>query len=246
MKNSAAIHIGTSGWNYAHWQGPFYPEEGVPADSLLEFYATRFHTVELNNSFYHLPKSETVRKWRETVPSDFIFSVKASQYITHRKKLKDPQDTVPIFFERIEGFAEKLGPILFQLPPRWHVNIERLTAFIHTLPTDFRYTFEFRDPTWFADDVYHLLHDHGIALCLYDLQGQLTPKEVTADFIYLRLHGPAEHAYTGKYSTQTLAGWAGAFSTWVDQGKEIFCYFDNDAQGFAPQNALELQEMIES
>ncbi|MBD3305037.1 DUF72 domain-containing protein [candidate division KSB3 bacterium] len=245
MKQAQAIHIGTSGWTYDHWQGPFYPpEQGKSGRNLLTYYAPHFSTVEVNNSFYQLPAEQTVRHWCKSVPADFLFAVKASRYITHQKKLNDPEESVSRFLQRVRSFGDRLGPILFQLPPRWHVNTDRLHAFLKVLPSDVRYTVEFRDPTWFHDEVYALLREHGVAFCIYDLQGRLSPKEVTTDFVYLRLHGPHEEAYTGSYPPQTLAGWAGAFTTWTQQGKEVFCYFDNDAHGFAPQNAKALQEMI--
>ncbi len=244
MPTSSQIHIGTSGWNYDHWQGTFYPEDRDSRQSLLQFYAEHFRTVEVNNSFYQLPTVATFHTWYDSTPDDFLFAVKASRYITHMKKLKDPEEHVQKFLQRVETLDDKLGPVLFQLPPRWHLNLDRLTAFLDVLPQNFRYTFEFRDHTWFDSNVYDLLQERGAAWCIYDLKGELSPKEVTSDFVYVRLHGPQEQAYTGKYSKESLSGWAGAFSSWKTQGKKIFCYFDNDEQGFAPHNALELQDML--
>jgi uncharacterized protein YecE (DUF72 family) len=242
MTGKPSIHIGTSGWHYEHWRGPFYPR-GLSPKAYLQYYMERFHTVEINNSFYQLPKEETFASWRDTVPEHFIFAVKGSRYITHMKKLKDPQEAVSTFLERVEVLGDKTGPILFQLPPRWRANPERLASFLEALPTQFRYAFEFRDPSWFIPQVYDALATHGAAFCIYELGGQVSPKEVTADFVYVRLHGP-KGAYQGQYSKEVLAGWAGAFATWVGQGKETYCYFDNDEAGYAAQDAMNIQEMI--
>lgn len=182
------IHIGTSGWHYEHWVGPFYPE-AVPAEDYLSFYAERFAAVEVNNTFYQLPARETLVSWRDGTPGDFLFACKASRYITHMKKLKDPRDSLRRFFEVVEALDPKLGPILFQLPPRWHVDVERLEGFLEALPAGRRYAFEFRDESWFAAEVYDALARHNAAFCIYDLAGRRSPVEVTADFAYVRLHG---------------------------------------------------------
>ncbi len=210
MKNSKTIHIGTSGWNYQHWSGPFYPKD-LSQKEWLKFYADRFHTVEINNSFYQLPEKSTFENWRDTVPKNFIFSVKASRYITHMKKLKEPKDALKKFMNNVEALGDKLGPILFQLPPRWKFNYERLESFLNMLPEGFQYTFEFRDSSWWNENVYAALEEHKASFCIFQLAGDLTPKKVTADFVYIRLHGPGE-AYQGNYDAQTLSGWAGAFS----------------------------------
>jgi len=243
MEGRTFIHIGTSGWHYDHWRGPFYPQD-LSAKAYLEYYMERFHTVEINNSFYQLPKEETLAVWRDTVPSGFIFTVKGSRYITHMKKLKDPEGAVALFLERVEVLGDKAGPILFQLPPRWRANPERLVSFLEALPGQFRYAFEFRDPSWFNSEVYDILAGHGAAFCIYELGGQVSPKEITADFVYVRLHGPGG-PYQGQYTTEVLAGWAGAFATWASQGKKVYCYFDNDEAGYAAQDAMNIQEMIQ-
>jgi uncharacterized protein YecE (DUF72 family) len=242
MEGQEKIHIGTSGWHYEHWRGPFYPEH-LDKSGFLKYYADRFHTVEINNSFYQLPRGETIRQWKETVPSDFMFSLKASRYITHMKKLKDPGDTLPALLRVADALGGQGGPILFQLPPRWRLNGKRFEQFLEALPSGRRYAFEFRDATWFDPGVYDALTKGGAAFCIYELAGQRSPKEVTADFVYIRLHGPAG-AYQGQYDGNALAGWAGALSAWTRQGKEVFCYFDNDQAGYAAHDALRLQEMI--
>lgn len=242
MSRKSKIHIGTSGWHYDHWKGPFYPED-LSAQEMLPYYIGHFHTVEINNSFYQLPKKATLEMWKNTVPHEFVFAMKGSRYITHMKKLKDPSRTVPPLLEVAGVLGEKLGPVLFQLPPRWRINPERLDAFLQFLPDGFRYAFEFRDSGWFDDRTYEILAKHKAAFCIYQLAGRLSPKEVTTDFVYVRLHGPGK-AYEGQYDEKTLSGWAGAFSTWQSQGKGVFCYFDNDQAGYAAQDALRLQKMM--
>src|SRR3972149_4460994 len=200
------ILIGTSGGSYGHWKGPFYLA-ALPAGGFLPFYAGRFCTVEINSSFYRLPEERTLSRWRDSVPDSFVFAVKGSGFITHRKKLRDPQATLPPFFERIAALGDKLGPVLFQLPPRWGFAPERFTAFLRALGGDFRYVFEFRDPGWFTPSTREELVRHRAAFCIYDLGGRLSPEEVTADFAYVRLHGPAG-PYRGLYDAGALAGGA--------------------------------------
>ena len=236
------MYIGTSGWAYDHWQGPFYPE-GLAQERRLAFYAERFRSVEINNSFYHLPEKATLRSWYDTVPDDFVFAVKASRYLTHMKKLKDPAAPLATLLERIRVLDDKLGPILFQLPPHWRFNAQRLAAFLQALSGEFRYAFEFRDHSWLTEQTLALLGRHQAAFCIYDLDGFLSPREVTSDLVYVRLHGPGD-AYQGRYDKRSLAGWAGAFSSWSRQGRRIHCYFDNDQAGYAAQNARELQVML--
>jgi uncharacterized protein YecE (DUF72 family) len=242
MRSSARIHIGTSGWHYDHWKGPFYPRETSGRD-MLAYYAQHLETVEINNSFYRLPGERTLAQWRDTVPEGFLFAVKASRYITHMKKLRDSEEPIAAFMERMRVLGDKLGPILFQLPPRWKLNLERLRSFIDMLPQGYRYAFEFRDPSWLDGEVYEVLSKRNAAFCIYELSGWLTPRKVTADFVYVRLHGPGD-AYEGDYGQQTLAGWAGAFSTWSKKGLDVYCYFDNDQGGYAALNALSLWSML--
>ena len=236
------IRIGTSGWHYQHWQGRFYPLELAKSD-WLAYYSQSFDTVEINNSFYHLPSVQTFQKWRETTPPDFLFAVKANRFITHRKKLNDAGQATIEFLEHVKPLGEKCGPILFQLPPNWRVNLSRLEEFLKILPEAFRYTFEFRDPSWFIQPVYELLREHNVAFCIYHLAGVVSPKEVTANFVYLRLHGPGGK-YQGSYNDETLDAWRRDFSEWADNGKDIYCYFDNDQAAFAVKNALTLKAML--
>ncbi len=236
------IHIGTSGWHYAHWQGTFYPADTQPAD-FLAYYKQQFRTVEINNSFYHLPEKKTFKAWRDGTPADFIFAVKASRYITHMKKLSDPKPSVRKFFSRVEALGGKCGPILFQLPPRWHANAERLDDFLNALPSGHRYAFEFRDETWFSSAINEILEKYNAAFCIHDLAGVTSPLTVTADFVYLRFHGP-DGPYQGSYSAKQLKYWANAIRQWRREGRAVYCYFDNDEQGFAPKNALALKKMV--
>lgn len=235
------IHIGTSGWHYDHWRGLFYPDD---VGDRLGFYARQFKSVEINNTFYRQPKTQTLRDWRDTVPSDFRFAVKASRYITHMKKLKEPAESLGNFIELVETLGDKLGPLLFQLPGNWHFNGERLAQFLAMLPDDLRCAFEFRDPSWHNQEVYALLARHNVAFCIFEIGGQRAPRETTADFVYIRLHGPEKTPYEGQYDIQALSGWAGAISTWAKQGKDVYCYFDNDQSGYAPQDARRLQSML--
>lgn len=242
MAKRAGIHIGTSGWHYPHWSGPFYPED-LRKSAFLTYYAGRFHTVEVNNTFYRLPSKKALAEWRTSVQPGFVFAVKGSRYITHMKKLNDPRGPVEQFLERISILQDTLGPILFQLPPSWHFNGERLKGFLQVLPQGYRFAIEFRDPSWFREEVYEDIRRREVAFCIYELGGRHSPREVTTDFVYIRLHGPGR-AYQGQYPSQVLADWAGALSTWSAQEKEIFCYFDNDEAGCAAQDAARLQDML--
>lgn len=238
------IHIGTSGWHYDSWKGPFYDAD-APDSSLLARYSAEFETVELNNSFYQLPKKDSVRSWKNGTPDRFLFSVKASRYLTHMKKLKDPEEGLSNFLEPITSFGPKLGPVLFQLPPRWNRNTSRLREFLEALPRDRRFVFEFRDKSWHHEETYELLEDFGAALCLYDLKKYRSPERVTADLVYIRLHGPSEQAYQGSYDGRTLAGYARKILRWNSEGRDVFCYFDNDEKSNAPLDARRLKESLE-
>ncbi len=242
MKGATRLYIGTSGWHYEHWLGPVYPENAKKKE-LLDLYGEMFSTVEINNSFHQLPAPETLADWKGRAPDGFLFAVKASRYITHMKKLKDPEEPVGKFLAGVEHLGDKLGPILFQLPPKWRFNAERLEAFLDGLPPGRRYVFEFRDPSWENDEAWKILEKHNAANCIHDMDGRLSPKKVTADFVYIRLHGPGA-PYEGSYSKNSLAGWAGAFSAWVRQEKDVFCYFDNDQNGYAAINAKTLKQMV--
>ena len=236
------IFIGTSGWNYKHWLGPFYPEKMRPAE-MLRFYAEHFDTVEINATHYHLPSFNTFDSWRETVPEQFRFAVKASRFITHMKKLKAPRTSTEKFFVRVEKLNQKLGPILFQLPPRWRMNIERLERFLSALPGEYRYAFEFRDQSWNTKEIYNLLEKHNVALCFYHQTGYDSPMEITADFVYVRLHG-TESKYGGSYPPTVLHEWARRIRGWRKDSKAVYFYFDNDPEGHAVKNAITLRKLL--
>lgn len=238
------IHIGTSGWHYAHWAGPFYPEN-LPSGEFLSFYTRHFKTVEINNTFYHLPSHEALQAWRDGTPKDFLFTCKGSRFITHMKKLKDPRQSIKRFFQAVEVLGKKLGPICFQLPPRWRINVERLEAFLAALPKKHRFAFEFRDESWFDQNVYKLLAKHNSAFCMYNLAGRWSPEVVTANYIYIRLHGP-EGPYQGRYHKTVLRTWAKKCTNWSAEGKDVYCYFDNDEKGYAAHDALELKKILET
>jgi uncharacterized protein YecE (DUF72 family) len=220
------VRIGTSGWHYQHWRGPFYPDK-LPSAKMLNYYTQHFDTVEINNSFYRLPTAECFCQWRQTTPPGFCFAVKASRFLTHFKKLKDPENALDNLLPRAAELQRKLGPILFQLPPRWPANPERLEGLLTILPRRLRYAFEFRDPSWYAAPIYEVLRRHNAALCIHELAGFQSPLEITANFTYVRLHGPGGK-YQGSYSHQALSSWAERIAEWRCRLRAVFVYFDND------------------
>lgn len=234
--------IGTSGWRYEHWIGTVYPDDRKP-DDWLGFYAGFLRSVEINSTFYGLPQRTAVEAWRTATPPGFVFAVKASRYLTHMKKLKDPQAGLDRLLEAIHPLGDRLGPILFQLPPRWRSNAGRLEAFLGALPPATRSAFEFRDSSWHNDDVLALLRRHNAAFCMFELAGERSPQPVTADFAYIRLHGP-DAAYQGRYGDRSLKRWARQITEWRDRGLDVYCYFDNDESGYAFENAVHLAELV--
>jgi uncharacterized protein YecE (DUF72 family) len=239
----ADIRIGTSGYHYKHWVGRYYPAGTKPAQ-MLEHYLRDFDTVELNNTFYQLPNESTFDNWREATPPDFLYAVKGSRFITHMIKLKDAQRGLTNFLPRAERLGSKLGPILWQLPPGWKVNVERLEEFLQVLPPEHRYTFELRNETWMTDEVYEVLRRYNAAFCIYELAGYQSPMEITADWTYIRLHGPTHFKYQGSYSDAQLSEWAARIRTWSRKMKAIYVYFDNDDSAYAVENALTLRRLL--
>ncbi len=239
----ADIRIGTSGWHYKHWCGPFYAVK-TPASRMFNCYQQQFDTVELNNSFYRLPSEAALKSWFESTPDNFVFAAKASRYITHRKRLSDPQNAIDHFFTRMEGLGKKLGPILFQLPPRWHANPERLENFLQALPHRRQYAFEFRDPSWNQEATYAILRRYRAAYVITEIAGYRSPELLTSDFVYVRLHGPGEKAYQGDYREDQLAAWANKIRIWAQTLRSIYVYFDNDQSGFAAKDALQLRALM--
>ncbi len=261
----AATYIGASGWNYAHWRGPFY-ESSVTGEQMLARYAEHLASVEVNSTFYGLPDADSVSTWVRQTPEHFTFAVKASRYITHMKKLKDPEEPVTKFLEAIRPFGAKLGPVLLQLPPSWKPNPRRLDDALACFPKSLRLAVEFRDTRWIhithhddkdasskrhaAEDaeatqaVEDVLRRHNAAFCVYELAGYRTPWRVTADFGYVRMHGPTHEPYKGRYTREQLRVMAKHLQEWRAKGMDCFCYFDNDDSAFAPLNAVELQELV--
>jgi uncharacterized protein YecE (DUF72 family) len=239
--NSAEYRIGCSGWQYRHWRGDFYPAE-LPQSRWLEYYAERFDTVEINNSFYRLPEAATFRSWKSRAPRGFVYAVKASRFLTHMKKLKDPDDPLRLFFSRADHLGRTLGPVLYQLPPHWPVNIERLETFLRALPRRRRHAIEFREPTWYSDDVLALLERHRVALCLHDMPGSASGQHAIGPFVYVRFHGTSR--YSGSYSDPALARWADWMAARLREGRAVYAYFNNDVGGHAPRDATRLREMI--
>jgi uncharacterized protein YecE (DUF72 family) len=237
-----AVHVGTSGWHYKHWVGDFYPAR-FPTDKMFSWYAREFQTVEINNSFYRLPEKKTFTQWKALAPPGFVFAVKASRFITHIKRLKDAEDSVKLFFSRARPLGAALGPVLFQLPPRWKLNFDRLSDFLSILPRRRKFTLEFRDESWYSPPVYRLLRLHNVALCIHDWREMPWPKELTADFIYIRFHGSGAR-YGGNYSHTELRHWAETIRGWQPQLKEVFVYFNNDIGGHAIRNARSLGHML--
>ncbi|MCM5529305.1 DUF72 domain-containing protein [Parasegetibacter sp. NRK P23] len=233
---------GTSGWHYKHWKNTFYPAD-VKQKEQFTFYTRYFDTVEINNSFCRLPEASTLTAWQEKSPEAFLFAMKAGRFLTHLKKLDVDQASVHRFLDVFSHLGDKLGPVLFQLPPGWQVNVERLRAFFLLLPQGLRYVFEFRNSSWYNEEVYAVLRTHNAGFCIYELAGHLSPEEVTADFVYIRLHGPGAK-YQGSYPDETLETWATKVLLWMEEGKDVYLYFDNDDSGFAPQNALTIKKIV--
>jgi uncharacterized protein YecE (DUF72 family) len=235
------VRVGCSGWQYGHWRGDFY-SQSLPTGRWLEHYAAVFDTVELNNSFYRLPDRGTFERWRDRTPGGFLFAVKASRFLTHMKKLKDPDEPVSRFFDRARGLGPRLGPVLYQLPPRWPLDIGRLRAFVDALPEGERHAIEFRDPSWYADEALAALEGAGVALCLHDMAGSAAPRVRVGTFSYLRFHGTVR--YGGGYGDDQLDDWA----TWIDgeraTNRDVFAYFNNDIGGHAPRDAIRLRQKV--
>ena len=240
-----AVRIGCSGWNYASWRQEFY--NGLPARAWLEHYARHFDTVEINTTFYRLPNRDAVANWVRTAPAGFVFTVKVSRYLTHIKRLRDLDLGLDRFAERIEPLARsaKMGPLLWQLPPNFARDDERLVSALARLPRACRHCIEFRHPSWFVDEVYELLRTHGVALVIGDrpevrsFQAHL----FTADWTLVRFHY-GSRGRRGNYSDAELRDWARRFAEWRRQ-VEIFAYFNNDWEVFAVRNARRLKELLQ-
>lgn len=242
MGSEGIARVGCSGWQYKHWRGSFYPAD-LPATRWFERYASIFDTVEINNSFYRLPEETTFAAWAARAPEGFVFGVKASRFLTHMKKLKNPEEPIARLFSRMAPLRCHQGPVLYQLPPGWKLDRTRLEHFLHALPPGFRHVVEFRDPSWYASEVLDLLTQRGVALCVHDMRGSATPRERVGPFVYVRFHG-AEGTYSGSYPERRLAGWAEWLHAERRSGVDVYAYFNNDVGGHAPNNALTLRRYL--
>ena len=235
------FHIGTSGWHYDHWKGVFYPE-GLAKSAWLGYYAEHFSSVELNNSFYRLPSEKAFTGWKDSTPDEFVFSVKASRYITHIKRLKGMAGSVSSLMERAELLGDKLGPVLYQLPKGMKQDCRVLEDFLKILPTGTKNVFEFRDDSWLDEKVYELMRHYNAGFCIYNMPDFTTPVIATSDFAYVRFHG-SNQLYSSDYSENELEYWAGKISDL--KVKTVYAYFNNDIGGFAPKNAQMLRTLLE-
>ena len=239
------IRVGCSGWNYPHWRERVYPK-GLPQRRWLEHYATLFDTVEINTTFYRLPNVSAVQGWVEQSPPGFLFAVKASRYLTHIRRLTDLDGGIHRFYERIEPLlrSRKLGPVLWQLPPTFKRDDDRLRAALAALP-DGRHCFEFRETSWYTDDVYELLREQGVALVIPDSpRYPFRALELTAGWTFVRFHR-GSRGRGGNYSERELEEWAERIAAWRDAGADVYAYFNNDQEAFAVRNGVRLRQLLE-
>lgn len=241
MDNSL-IHIGTSGWSYNHWAGEFYPA-GLKKNEWLDYYSKEFDTVEINSSFYHLPKERTFTNWKSKTPGRFLFSVKVSRYITHIKRLIDCREAFSRLLTAAENLGEKLGPFLLQLPPNLRKDESRLKDFLAILPKDYGFAFEFRNESWFTGDIFSLLDKSGCAVVISSSPDFPSSQTVTGGFCYIRMHG-SESLYSSCYTEGELKKVALLLSKNLKKNIESYVYFNNDAEGYAVENARTLIKMV--
>ena len=238
------VLIGCSGYVYPHWRGGVFYPKGLPQKDELQYYAQKFKTVELNSPFYHLPQKKTFENWRKRTPKDFIFAVKVSRFITHIKKLKDCKKAWMTFFERASALKEKLGPFLFQFPPSWKKDLQRVEDFLKfSKKENLLFAFEFRHPSWFSRDIFEILKKFKTALVFADSPRWKSVEEITADFFYIRMHG-GKKLYSSEYTKEELSFLAKKIKKYLKKGLDVYVYFNNDAYGFAPKNAKELEKML--
>ncbi|MGI8492013.1 MAG: DUF72 domain-containing protein [Acidimicrobiales bacterium] len=223
--------VGCSGWVYRDWRGVVYPAS-LPQRQWFAHYATQFATVEINNTFYRLPASATVDAWAAQAPEGFVYAVKVGGFGSHRMKLRDAESWLPRHLERVQRLGAALGPNLLQLPPRWGRNVGRLEEFLAAAPRTLRWAVELRDDSWLCDEVYDLLRRYNAALCMHDLLAA-QPWELTADFAYVRFHGPdaKRRPYWGRYGGRRLRPVADRLAEWLQRGVDVYAYFNNDHEG---------------
>jgi uncharacterized protein YecE (DUF72 family) len=234
-------YIGTSGWHYDDWKGLFYPKD-LPKSRWLEFYAKHFRTLELNNSFYRLPSEKAFANWREGSPEGFTFAVKVSRFITHIKRLKNVVEPLQNFLERADLLEDKLGPLLYQLPPNMKRSDDRLESFLSILPRRYRHVFEFRHKSWFHDTVFNILRRYNAGFCIFDMPDLTSTVIATADFAYVRFHGSAG-LYSSSYSDKELENWTRRIADLGQNLKAVYIYFNNDIAGYAIDNATTLMRL---
>ncbi len=239
----AHVLIGTSGWHYDSWRGSFYPA-GLPIKAKLQYYASQFESAELNGVFYRTPTIETVKSWNKQTGKNFVFTWKASKFITHWKRLSaNSVNSLELMEDRLSLLGHKVGSVLFQLPPNFQADADRLSAFPRMLPPKRRYSFEFRHPSWYSPRIMRVLSEENISLCISDHHDAPAPWKRTADFVYVRGHGPGGR-YKGHYSMDTLGGWAKRIRSWKAKGCDVFVFFDNDQKSAAPIDALKLKQLL--
>jgi uncharacterized protein YecE (DUF72 family) len=238
----AAVRVGCSGWIYPHWRGRFYPEK-LAVKRWFAFYAEHFDTVEINNSFYRLPKPETFDAWAAQAPPGFRYAVKANRFLTQAKKLKDCEEPMARMMPAFRHLGQTLGPVLYQLPPRFKVNLERLERFLELVPKDVINVFEFRDNSWHDDAVFALLERYGASFCAHDMPGSESPDQAVGPVAYVRFHG-GEGKYWGRYSDEALLRWTDWMIAEARRGREVWAYFNNDIDGHAIHDALTLKAML--
>jgi uncharacterized protein YecE (DUF72 family) len=250
------LRIGCSGWNYASWKGRFYPGD-LPAARWLRFYADVFDTVEVNGTFYRLPEGSTFEAWRTQTPERFLMAVKASRFLTHMKRLRDPDEPIARLFSRASHLGARLGPTLYQLPASFHRDLPRLDAFLSRLPrrladvpdssfslrTRLHHVMELRHPSWFVQETWELLDRHSVGLCLHDKAGSTIVEPVVGPLFYVRFHGTSGH-YHGSYPTRALDAWAARLVEQHQEGRDVFAYFNNDPDAVATENARELRRLV--
>jgi uncharacterized protein YecE (DUF72 family) len=239
---AAAIRIGCSGWNYRHWRERFYPK-GLAQRRWFEFYAEHFDTVEINNSFYRLPSCETFEKWRDQAPPGFCYAVKANRFITQAKKLKDCEEPLERQMAAMRCLGDRLGPILYQLPPRLKINLERLESFLSILPKDVVNVFEFREKSWYSEETYALLDRYRTSFCVHDMKGSASERLAVGPIAYVRFHG-CGGKYHGRYPDKELLSWADWMVEQAKDGRAVWAYFNNDIDAHAIDDAQTLRSMV--
>ena len=237
------LFVGTSGWQYRHWRGTFYPEK-LAQSRWLDYYTARFQTVEVNNTFYHLPEASTFEKWRQRTPGDFVMAAKMSRFLTHLKRLRDPEEPVERFLTRAEKLGSKLGPVLLQMPPQMEAEPERLAETLEQIPRGVRVAAEFRHSSWFQDRVFEILNEHGAALCLADSPRRKTPEVRTADWGFVRFHEGRATPHPC-YGERALATWVGRLAELFGPRADVYAYFNNDGRACAIRDAIVFARLAE-